>query len=86
MKRKPMMLFDCSLSVTSLGPAKGWHKEVLINGGEMNMKGEARGYEYCSTTSPGGTSTTGTPQALGGAVAATLLGKITSILIGKVLS
>lgn len=43
MKQKPTMFFDCSLSVTPLGPVKGWHKEMLINGGEMNMKGEARG-------------------------------------------
>lgn len=58
-------------------------KRVLINRGEMNMKGEARGYGHCYATAPAGTSATGTPQALTGAAAAPVLGKIISILVGK---
>lgn len=59
-------------------------KKGPVSGVEMDVRAEAISYGYCATAGAGWTQ--GTPQALIGAVTATVLGGIISISVGKVLS
>ena len=65
-------------------PSKTWHEEVLMNEGEMNMRGEARGHEYCPTTRLRWYLCHRNPYALLGAAAGTVWGEIIYILVEKV--
>ena len=55
-----------------------------MNEGEMNMRGEARGHEYCPTTRLRWYLCHRNPYALLGAAAGTVWGEIIYILVEKV--